>query len=214
MRSSPGDTPVGAGWLVVLGRLDCGLPSDFSWSHLWSHSRRFRAVRSGLPSLGSGATRPNRTGLNHQPQNSKARETRDRSEPHEIAAAECRKLRLRPIERGALRTDACRDRGRKVRQVAKRRARTPTEGVRPLAVSVSVSVVHVRPRSRPCCLPPHTAGQGTANRRGPRFADLESKRQRARSTPTRTGAADARSYTRSNTSGPGSWAAYSTAEGQ
>jgi len=28
----------------------------------------------GLPSLGSGATRPNRMGLNHQPQKSKARE--------------------------------------------------------------------------------------------------------------------------------------------
>ena len=87
MCSSPGDTPVGAGWLVVLGRLDCGLPSDFSWSHLWSHSRRFRGVRSGLPSFGSGATRPNRTGLNHQPQNSKAREIRDRSESHEIGPA-------------------------------------------------------------------------------------------------------------------------------
>jgi hypothetical protein len=45
------------------------LHSDFSWSHLWSHSCRFRGVRSGLPSLGSGATRPNRTGLNHRPQN-------------------------------------------------------------------------------------------------------------------------------------------------
>src|SRR5215207_2555332 len=34
----------------------------------------FTGVRSGLPSHGSGATEPNRTRLNHQPQNSKARE--------------------------------------------------------------------------------------------------------------------------------------------
>ena len=53
---------------------NCGPHSGFSWSHLWSHSCRFRGVRSGLPSLGSGGTGPNRTGLNHQPQNSKARE--------------------------------------------------------------------------------------------------------------------------------------------
>jgi hypothetical protein len=51
-----------------------GLHSGFCWSHLWSHSCKFSGVRSGLPSLGSGATEPNRTGLNHQPQNSKARE--------------------------------------------------------------------------------------------------------------------------------------------
>jgi hypothetical protein len=55
---------------------DCGLHSDFSWSHLWSHSCKFSGVRSGLPSLGSGATEPNRTCLNHQPQNSKAREVK------------------------------------------------------------------------------------------------------------------------------------------
>jgi hypothetical protein len=60
--------------VVVLADQDCGLHSDFSWSHLWSHSRRFRGVRSGPASDGSGGTRPNRTGLNHQPQNSKARE--------------------------------------------------------------------------------------------------------------------------------------------
>jgi hypothetical protein len=48
---------------------DCGLNSDFSWSHLWSHSRRFSGVRSGLPSLGSGVNRPNRTGRNYLPQN-------------------------------------------------------------------------------------------------------------------------------------------------
>jgi hypothetical protein len=47
-----------------------GLHSDFSWSHLWCHSCRFRGVRTGLSSLGSGGTKPNRTGLNHQPQNS------------------------------------------------------------------------------------------------------------------------------------------------
>jgi hypothetical protein len=72
MRSSPGDTPIGAaGWLFRADQ-DCALHSDFSSSHLWSHSRKFRGVRSGLPSLGSGGTGPNRTGLNHQPQNSKA----------------------------------------------------------------------------------------------------------------------------------------------
>jgi hypothetical protein len=64
-----------AGWLFWADQ-DCGQHSDFSCSHLWSHSHRFRGVRSGLPSLGSGATRPNRTGLNHQPQNSKAREVK------------------------------------------------------------------------------------------------------------------------------------------
>jgi len=74
MRSSPGDTPIEAGCWLFWADQDCGLHSDFSWSHLWSHSYRFRGVRSGLPSLGSGASRPNRTGLNHQPQNSKARE--------------------------------------------------------------------------------------------------------------------------------------------
>jgi hypothetical protein len=51
-----------------------GLHSGFSWSHLWSHSCKFSGVRSGLPSLGSDATEPNPTCLNHQPQNSKARE--------------------------------------------------------------------------------------------------------------------------------------------
>jgi hypothetical protein len=49
-----------------------GLHSGFSWSHLWSHSCKFSGVRSGLPSLGSGATEPTRTCLTHQPQNSKA----------------------------------------------------------------------------------------------------------------------------------------------
>jgi hypothetical protein len=99
MRSSPGDTPIGAaGWLFWADQ-DYAVHSDFSWSHLWSHSRKVRGVRSGLPSLGSGGTGPNRTGLNHQPQNSKAREIRDRSESHEIAAAEWRKLRQRLIRR-------------------------------------------------------------------------------------------------------------------
>jgi hypothetical protein len=65
-----------ARWMVVLGRSRLRAASDFSWSHLWSHSCRFRCVRSGLPSLDSGGTRPNRTGLNHQPQNSKAREVK------------------------------------------------------------------------------------------------------------------------------------------
>jgi hypothetical protein len=35
---------------------------------------QFGGVRSGLPSLGSGVTEPNRTRLNHQPQNWKERE--------------------------------------------------------------------------------------------------------------------------------------------
>jgi hypothetical protein len=51
-----------------------GLHSGFSWSRLWSHSCKFSGVRSGLPSLGSGATEPNPSCLNHQPQNSIARE--------------------------------------------------------------------------------------------------------------------------------------------
>jgi hypothetical protein len=145
MRRSPCNTPIGAGWFIVLADQDCGLHSDFSWSHLWSHSRRFRSVRSGLPSLGSGATRPNRTGLNHQPQNSKARELRDRSESHEVAAAKCCKLRQRPIRCGAPLTRACLDSGQRGRlsRVAQR-VRTPTEECRPLAGSVLVSFVHVR----------------------------------------------------------------------
>jgi hypothetical protein len=76
MRSSRGDTPIQerAGLLFwadqecrAVFRLLLGLI-------VWSHSCKFRGARSGLPSLGSGATGPNRTGLNHQPQNSKARE--------------------------------------------------------------------------------------------------------------------------------------------
>jgi hypothetical protein len=70
----PGDTPFEADWLVVLADQDCGMHFDFSWSHLWSHSRRLSGIRSGLPSLGLGVNRPNRTGRNHRPQNSKARE--------------------------------------------------------------------------------------------------------------------------------------------
>jgi hypothetical protein len=62
--------------LVVLGRSILQAAFRFSWSHLWSHSRKFRGVRSGLPRLGSGGTGPNRTGLNHQPQNSKVCEMR------------------------------------------------------------------------------------------------------------------------------------------
>ena len=54
---------------------------------MWSHSHRFRGVRSGLPSLGSGATRPNRTGLNHQPQNSKAREVHASASSNPAATA-------------------------------------------------------------------------------------------------------------------------------
>ena len=73
-RNSPGDTPTGAGGWSFCADQDCGLHSGVPWSHLWSHSCKFSGVRSGLPSLGSGATGPNRTGLNHQPQNSKARE--------------------------------------------------------------------------------------------------------------------------------------------
>ena len=64
----------GASGLVVLGDQDCRTAFPLSWSHLWSHSYRFGGVRGGLRGLGSGGTRPNRTGLNHQPQNSKARE--------------------------------------------------------------------------------------------------------------------------------------------
>ena len=75
MRSSPGDTPIQE-QAVCCSRpvKTAGLHSGFSWSHLWSHSCKFSGVRSGLPSLGSGGTGPNRTGLIHQPQNSKSRE--------------------------------------------------------------------------------------------------------------------------------------------
>jgi hypothetical protein len=72
--SGSGPTPnPGAGGFVVLGRSrlqGCILASP--WSHLWSHSCRFRGVRSELRRLGSGAAGPNRTSLIHQPQNSKA----------------------------------------------------------------------------------------------------------------------------------------------
>jgi hypothetical protein len=80
--------PERAGWLFCADQ-DCGLRSDFYWSHLWSHSCRFRGVRSGLPSLGSGGTRPNRTGLNHQPQNSKAREGQPSAGSNPAATALC-----------------------------------------------------------------------------------------------------------------------------
>jgi hypothetical protein len=72
-----------AGGFVVWASQDCSLRSGVSWSHLWSHSCKFSGVRSGLPSLGSGATDPNRTCLNHQPQSSKARasEPRDTHPP-------------------------------------------------------------------------------------------------------------------------------------
>jgi hypothetical protein len=75
MRSSPGDTPIQerAGFVLGRSRLQGCIPAS-PWSHLWSHSCKFGGVRSGLPSLGSGGTGPNRTGLNRQPQNSKARE--------------------------------------------------------------------------------------------------------------------------------------------
>jgi hypothetical protein len=73
-RSSRGYTPMLAGLLPGPVVKTAGLHSDFSWSHLWSHSCRFRGVRSGLPSFGSGVTGTKRTCLNHQPQNSKARE--------------------------------------------------------------------------------------------------------------------------------------------
>jgi hypothetical protein len=59
MRISPSDTPIEPGWLVVLADQDCGLHSDFSWSHLWSHSCRFRGVRSGCG--GSAQARPDPT---------------------------------------------------------------------------------------------------------------------------------------------------------
>jgi hypothetical protein len=72
-RSSRGYTRMQAGLLSGPGKT-ARLRSGVSWSHLWSHSCKFSGVRSGLPSLGSGATDPNRTCLNHQPQNSKARE--------------------------------------------------------------------------------------------------------------------------------------------
>jgi hypothetical protein len=79
---------------------DCGLHSDFSWSHLWSHSRRFRGVRSRLPSLGSGATEPNRTCLNHQPQNSKAREGRPSAGSNPAATASLTRPTSAPPQAG------------------------------------------------------------------------------------------------------------------
>jgi hypothetical protein len=74
MRNSPGDTPIGAGWLVVLHRSRLRAAFPHLLVSLWSHSCWFKGVRSGLPGPGSGAMRPNRTVLNHPPQNSKARE--------------------------------------------------------------------------------------------------------------------------------------------
>ena len=173
IRGSPGDTPIGPGWLVVLADQGCEPHYDFSWSHLWSHSRRFRGVRNRLPSRGSGATRPDRTGLNHQPQNSKAGEIRARSESHEIAVSECADCASdRSDGNSRYRRMPGQGPRRKTEPGCKRRAGTPTEGVPPLPVSVLVSVVHVRRRSRACHMHPTRRDNRPANRRGPRFADL------------------------------------------
>jgi hypothetical protein len=100
MRSSPGDTPIQerAGWLFWADQ-DCGLHSDFSWSHLWSHSCRFRGVHSGLRRLGSGAAGPNRTRLIHRPQNSKAREGQPSagSNPAATASLTLRRMLTTPL---------------------------------------------------------------------------------------------------------------------
>ena len=74
MRNSPGDTPIGAGWLVFLRRSRLRAAFPHLLVSLWSHSCWFKGVRSGLPGPGSAAMRSNRTVLNHPPQNSKARE--------------------------------------------------------------------------------------------------------------------------------------------
>ena len=82
MRSSPGDTPMQERAVLLFSAgHDCRADSGFSWSHLWSHSCKFSGVRSGLPSLDSGATESNRTRLNHQPQTSKAGAAVRPSEP-------------------------------------------------------------------------------------------------------------------------------------
>jgi hypothetical protein len=75
-QRSSSDAPFqrSGGGFVVWASQDCTATFRLSWSHLWSHSCKFSGVRSGLPSLGSGVAEPNRTCLNHQPQNSKARE--------------------------------------------------------------------------------------------------------------------------------------------
>ena len=57
-------------------------------------SPKVQRRRSGLPSLGSRSTRHNRTGLNHQPQNSKAREGQPSAGSNPAATADL-KLRLR-----------------------------------------------------------------------------------------------------------------------
>ena len=90
-------------------------------------------------------------GLNHQPQNSKAREIRARSEAREIARAPRRaRLRERPIRSEApvpapAWTGTVRE---KVGQVASGGLGRQRKECRPLAVSVLVSVVDVRRRSQ------------------------------------------------------------------
>jgi len=94
-----GRHPDRSGLVGISADQDCGLNSDFSWSHLWSHSRRFRGVRTRLPSLGSGATRPNRTGLNQQPQNSKAREGQPSAGSNPAATANLTRAKRRPCRK-------------------------------------------------------------------------------------------------------------------
>jgi hypothetical protein len=91
-----------ARWMVVLGRSRLRAASDFSWSHLWSHSCRFRRVRGGLRGLGSGGARPNRTGLNHQQQNSKAREVKASEGSNPSATARLIQLRRSRLRTGSL----------------------------------------------------------------------------------------------------------------
>jgi hypothetical protein len=114
---------------------DCGLHSDFSWSHLWSHSRRFRGVRSGLPSLGSGATEPNRTCLNHQPQNSKAREVRASEGSNPSATARLIQLRRYRLRTGSLPRAVADERRNNKRRNADASERFPHGLARPYAVT-------------------------------------------------------------------------------
>jgi hypothetical protein len=115
----------------------------------------------GCQASGSGATEPNPTCLNHQPQNSKAGEIRARSESHEIAVAECADCASdRSDGNSQYRRMPGQGPRRKTEPGCKRRAGTPTEGVPPLPVSVLVSVVtFVGLRGRVTCT--HTAGQQT-----------------------------------------------------
>jgi hypothetical protein len=57
----------------------------------------------GYPSLGSGGTGPNRTGLNHEPQNSKVREGQTSAGSNPAATARLTRPNAGPAQTGRLR---------------------------------------------------------------------------------------------------------------